>query len=279
MKIKILSAFLTALCLLPSMAFAEENKDEPAENIHTLTFRDFDGNVMQEIKVSPDEKIDYSLVDTSPLHTHLDIYTERDFYMWSVTPETIDTDTEVQALYKKATLAVESLPTKTEYYSSDGSVNLDGLSVTITLETQTPITDENGDFYIDIQTEDIAENCYAEIPELEKLFADGKTATVNIIPTGDTKTLATYSISLFENLGDVNGDGHIDSVDASVVLQMYAELSTDRNDSVNDETKKIIDVNRDGFVDSVDSSLILNYYSLASRGNTTSWEDLIPSLR
>ncbi len=252
--------------------------DEPVETKYTLTFTDFDGNIMETMEVSPDEKIDYSKIDTSALHTHPDIYTEQDFYMWSATPEYIDSDTVINALYKKATISVDGIPHKTEYYTKNGNVSLDGLSVSITTNTQTPDTDESGNYIVSSQTENITSSCYAEISSLAELFADGKTAVVNVLPLGDDKPLATYEITLFEELGDINSDGFVDSVDAAFVLHAYADISANGNMTLDEKQVKICDVNRDGLVDTVDAAAILMYYAQISAEKTPIWEEIVPAL-
>lgn len=269
----LISIMAVIMNITPFNAFAEDNTTVS----HKMTFLDFNGNVMQTIEVSEGEKIDYSQIDTSSLHEHIDRYTEQDFNMWSATPETIASDTTVQALYKKATISVEGTPNKTEYYTPIGEVKLDGLSVTITLEIQTPITDENGDYYINKQTENIIKSCHAD-KKLDELFANGKTAEVNIIPIGDDKSIFTYEITLFDSLGDANSDGIVDAVDASFILQTYADLSTGEEVSLDDEKTKIYDVNRDTFVNANDAGYILTHYSLSSTGGTPVWEEIVPEL-
>ncbi len=252
--------------------------DEPISPKYTLTFIDFDGNVMETMEVSPDEKIDYSKIDTSSLHSHIDIYTEQDFYMWSSTPEYINSDTAINALYKRATISVDDIPHKTEYYTTNRNVDLEGLSVSIRTDTQTPVTDEDGNYCVNTQTENITSSCYAEVPSLEELFADGKTATVNILPPGDDKPVATYEITLFDELGDINNDGLVDTVDAAFVLRTYADISAHGNMTLNEKQVKICDINKDGLVDTVDAAAILTYYAQISAGNTPVWEEIVPAL-
>lgn len=73
------------------------------------------------------------------------------------------------------------------------------------------------------------------------------------------------------SLGDVNGDGYVNSVDASYVLSAYAAYSIDK-DILTDAQKKAADINEDGSIDSVDASAILSYYCYIS--TTTDEEPL-----
>lgn len=273
----LLSAMILAVSIIPVNAFAEEDIPPMEDTSYKMTFLDFDGEVMQTIEVKQDEKIDYTQIDTASLHRHIDRYTEQAFHAWSATPETINSDTTVQALYKKATISVEGFPTKTEYYTPKGDVKLDGLSVLITLEVQTPLTDENGEYYVNSQTENVINSCYAD-KKLDELFTDGKTAEVNVIPSGDDKPIFTYEITLFDSLGDTNGDSVIDSVDSSFILQTYASLSTGEKIEFDENQNKICDINKDGLIDSQDATFILIYYSESSTGNVPVWEEIVPVL-
>ncbi|MDE6538618.1 MAG: hypothetical protein K2K66_00360, partial [Ruminococcus sp.] len=221
--------------------------------------------------------IDYSLIDTSSLHSHLDIYTEQAFHMWSSTPEYISEDTTVQALYKKAYISTEGTPTKTEYYSKGADIRLDGLSVLITLEIQTPVTDENGHYYVNTQTENIIDSCYTE-KTLEELFADDKKATVNVIPSGDDKPIFSYEITLFDSFGDANGDGIIDAVDASFISGIYADLSTGGELTLDENQQKICDINQDGRIDAKDATYVSMYYAEMSTNRNPVWENLVREL-
>jgi len=89
------------------------------------------------------------------------------------------------------------------------------------------------------------------------------------IDTDDDGTYETAveTASASGSPGDINGDGVVDSSDASEVLMLYAQVSTG-GDDVSDETKAIADINGDGLVDSSDASLILEYYAYVSTGGT-----------
>ena len=274
----ILSLIALSVTILPVNAFAEENTDKPEEEtFYTMTFLDFDGEVMQTLDVKPDEKIDYSLIDTSSLHSHIDMYTEQAFHAWSSTPKYISEDTTIQALYKKASISTEGTPTKTEYYSTGADIKLDGLSVLITLEIQTPVIDENGNYYVNTQTENIIDNCYVE-QSLEELFADDKKATVNVIPAGDNKPIFSYEITLFDSLGNANGDDFVNSVDASIISGIYADLATGVELTLDENQQKICDINQDGRIDARDATYVSMFYALSSTSGNAIWENLVPEL-
>jgi hypothetical protein len=65
-------------------------------------------------------------------------------------------------------------------------------------------------------------------------------------------------------LGDVNGDKHIDSVDASQLLRAYALVSTGETSIFDGDQKTAGDVDKNGMIDSVDASKVLSYYAYAS---------------
>ena len=271
----ILSLVSLAIALSPVNAFAEENDDQlEEEKSYTMTLLDFDGEVMQTLDVKSDEKIDYSQIDTSSLHSHLDMYTEQAFSEWSSTPETISEDTTVQALWKKGSISTDGTPSKTEYYSKGADIDFSGLSVIITLETQTPETDEDGNFIVEKQENNIINSCHAE-KSLEELFSDGKTATVNVIPAGDDKPIFSYEVTLFDSLGDTNNDNIIDSVDSSFILEKYADFSTGAKNSLDETQQKICDINQDGKIDAIDATYVLMYYAVSSTAGNAVWENII----
>lgn len=74
------------------------------------------------------------------------------------------------------------------------------------------------------------------------------------------------------SMGDVNADGLVDAVDATLVLTEYARLSTGSDYSFTDSQIAVADINSDGLVDAVDASLILAYYAYLSTGGTMSFE-------
>lgn len=70
-------------------------------------------------------------------------------------------------------------------------------------------------------------------------------------------------------VGDVNGDGMINAVDATMILSMYAELSTGMETTLSEDIKRVSDVNGDGMVNAVDATQVLSIYADLSTGKNT----------
>lgn len=80
-------------------------------------------------------------------------------------------------------------------------------------------------------------------------------------PVADT----AYKMPVYK-WGDVNGDGYIDAVDASMILAEYARVSSGGNSILSTNQKSCADVNTDGFIDAVDASAVLAKYADLSAG-------------
>ena len=76
-------------------------------------------------------------------------------------------------------------------------------------------------------------------------------------------------------LGDVDGDGKVNSVDASAVLAEYAAISGGNEPAFSEVQFRAADITRDGKTDSVDASQILSYYAYLSTGGTLIMEDFL----
>ncbi len=113
---------------------------------------------------------------------------------------------------------------------------------------------------------------YADVVELpfvpiEDISGGEQNELPIISPTDDTE------------IGDMNGDGFVDASDASDVLGLYAQLSTDSSFSLTEKQLKYGDVDENGSVDASDASAILGYYAYASTGGTDSFDKFISDLR
>lgn len=78
-------------------------------------------------------------------------------------------------------------------------------------------------------------------------------------------------------LGDLNGDGKIDSVDASNLLQAYAVFATGQAQPTEHELA-VSDVNYDGKIDSVDASKVLSYYAYISSSGSQSFIEFLKKI-
>ena len=76
------------------------------------------------------------------------------------------------------------------------------------------------------------------------------------------------------SLGDVNGDGNVDAVDASDVLAYYSKVSTRQDGGYGKNQQTAADVDKNSLIDSVDASEILSYYAYVStaKGDVISME-------
>ena len=92
-----------------------------------------------------------------------------------------------------------------------------------------------------------------------------RTGIVTAVSVGTTKIHATsvdgnhsvevtVTVTAAPQLGDVNGDGYIDSADAMLCLRSAVGLK-----KLTEEQKSAADVNKDGFVDAGDAIMILRY--------------------
>ena len=69
-----------------------------------------------------------------------------------------------------------------------------------------------------------------------------------------------------DHIGDVNLDGAVDALDASLVLMEYAASATGKPSVIDSEAKFNADVNSDGTADALDASEILGYYAYKATG-------------
>lgn len=86
----------------------------------------------------------------------------------------------------------------------------------------------------------------------------------------------------WQTLGDVNGDGAVDTTDAIIVLNTYLDEmnGTSIFTPLTAEQIRLADVNRDGAADLMDAQLILQYYvNTALTGNlqrpAEAWAELL----
>ena len=98
------------------------------------------------------------------------------------------------------------------------------------------------------------------------------TTTAATTTTAPTTTTPPTTTEPYFVIGDVNEDGKVDSVDASLVLAEYALIQTGGELTFTQRQKNAADVNKDGKTDSSDASKILEYYAAISTGKDPSWD-------
>ena len=273
---KFTAAVLSASVFLSGALYTAETSTYAAERSqHTVTVKDFDGNILDKITVADGEKLDLSGVDTSSLEKHLDVYTQIGFSSWSSYPDKITSDITVYALYTKRAISLDSTPKKVRYYSNNGNIDLRGLKVSITSYTQRPEKDSSGNFKVDEERLNIESKCTVSPSDLSAAFADGNKASVKVYPIDTSKPIAVYDIYYYPNHGDSNLDGNVDASDASAILSFYSLASTGHTPEYKEGQKSRCDVDHNDNVDANDASLVLVYYSAASTGRSPSWDDML----
>lgn len=274
-KRKIALSFAAAVVFSSVISF----NTSAADDIHTVMVMDFNGDARYTFTIADGEKLDLGEIDTDMFDEQLDIYTQRKFDSWGNIPESgiVTKDLAIYALYKEMTISCDNIPQKTEYFSNKGNINIDDLKVSITVHTQTPEKDSKGNFIITEEIVNIEDACKPSPANLDEAFTDGSlSAVIDIFPPESSRAIVSYDIKYFPNLGDVNLDGNINAVDASVILRYYSSLSTGENITLTEEEWLRCDINRNNIIDSSDSSKVLSYYSILSTSNNPpSWDEFL----
>ncbi|WP_303789485.1 dockerin type I domain-containing protein [Ruminococcus flavefaciens] len=84
---------------------------------------------------------------------------------------------------------------------------------------------------------------------------------------------STPATTVKASMGDPNGDGKINAVDASDILSVYAAVSVNKSRKLSDAEKSSCDVNNDGAVNAIDASYILSYYAYTQTSGKDSFAD------
>lgn len=87
-----------------------------------------------------------------------------------------------------------------------------------------------------------------------------------------------YTEGVTVDLGDVDSNGTIDALDASMVLMAYAMKATGKPSNLDTEHLKAADVNFDGNVDAFDASIILSYYAYKATGGKALFADYLMNI-
>ena len=175
-------------------------------------------------------------------------------------------------------MAIKSLPTKTKYSFKSEDIDLTGLSVILTVDTQLAELDEKGNRKIKTEELDVAEICYANFKTAGEAFKGKDESEIIIYAPKNEKPLASYKATFSTPfiLGDVDENGSVDSSDASNVLAYYAAIATANTSVVmTDVQKSKADVDKNKSINAADASYVLSYYALTSVGAEPTWDDVI----
>lgn len=116
--------------------------------------------------------------------------------------------------------------------------------------------------YSDLDSNNGGNEDYTHIHLFEIVGLDADTVFAS---SGVSKTAFPDPDSFSYKLGDVNGDGKVDAVDASKVLSEYARRSSSNPVKLFTENQlNVADVDANDHVDAVDASRILAYYAYAA---------------
>ena len=103
-----------------------------------------------------------------------------------------------------------------------------------------------------------------------------ETTTETTASTTETTSTDTGTEPAEGLLGDVNDDGEVNSVDASMILVAAALAGLDQDNGLTPEQERRADVDGSGNVNAVDASIVLVYASNAGLGGDVKLEDFIP---
>ena len=120
-------------------------------------------------------------------------------------------------------------------------------------------------------------NPKCDISDMNSTFTNGAGyAYTGIIKGYRDSTAEAYAnkydrifVPVDADMGDVNFDGNVNAVDASMVLAYYARVSTNQEGGYNEEQMLAANVNHDGDINAVDASSILAYYAYVSTTKET----------
>ena len=126
-------------------------------------------------------------------------------------------------------------------------------------EEEHEIFKKYGDVFNDGQV-----NAYDAHLVLAKASKNADESNITLDNTSSVSFMSDETAQTIE-IGDVNHDGFINAIDASMVSAFYADCATNNIDKFTDEEKANFytygDMNKDGYVNSIDASLISAKYA------------------
>ena len=153
--------------------------------------------------------------------------------------------------------------------------NINSISWTWGHVDNSPLTNAKASIYIDRVLVEEIELTSGMTPQKQVLDVSDASRLRIIVKHDENAKYVLKDIEISDEiievkvpLGDVNFDGAVNSVDASLVLAEYAAISTNGTLKYDEKANKAADVNKDEVIDSSDASLVLAYYAYTSTGGT-----------
>lgn len=137
------------------------------------------------------------------------------------------------------------------------AIDLNGKDITDTLPGKT------WSYYYVVKSSEAAATETTTTTTAKKTTTTTTTTSAITTTTTTTKSVVDPVVPYTPKMGDPSGDGKIDAIDASIVLNVYAKLATNRTQAAKDELT-YCDVNKDGKVNAIDASYVLSYYAYTS---------------
>lgn len=106
--------------------------------------------------------------------------------------------------------------------------------------------------------------------DLDAEVADNVTVVFTLSGMTDTDTYEPNGYVPYQPYGDINTDGAVDAIDASMILSEYARSATGAAKEFDELQQVLADVDLNGAIDAIDASLVLSYYAYKATGGTTS---------
>ncbi|MDE6781975.1 MAG: SH3 domain-containing protein, partial [Ruminococcus sp.] len=242
-----LSAFALSVMTVISpaeTAFAEENNITPVYE----HFNSNDVNGRITVDIPKDTTAEIRITFTSPEVTDEPYYIKDNIESNSTLSFNIEGRDTTEDDYRNYTLSVAV--TGSEYNDT----------ITYTENFNVPDGNDNPDSFLDYRYTFEADDKYT-----------GK--QWEVLSETETQKKIVLHLNGYQ-LGDVNSDGFIDAVDASMILTEYSLLSTNEQGTFSSRQKLAADVNNDDMIDAVDASMVLIYYSELSTGGNPSWDSI-----
>lgn len=217
------------------------------------------------------------------------------------------------ALPGKYTLTVEDTSGKNVSYNSSFIISADSAAATVGSDGKSIVAasgvseTEFSNYISNISTVKVGDQSYSASGKrgvklvnedgtlnasVNKTDKEGKVTTTEYIKDGDVVTISANgydditltfgkatTTDVEVSLGDVNGDGKVDSKDAVVILQYFAESIVNKNNITVKADEKAADLNADGSIDSKDAVLVLQYFaeSIVKGDNFSTVKDYVAS--